>query len=229
MKTRKNSPDYSKLLSEYPETEKLMKVFAAEGDEPEVDFVPEMPSESEPVTEPGETPEGPAPEGESDDAEQLFNPEEMRNDLMAAFQQHTLEELTLDNGAGAGEYALMIDSLGEAEQAASFLELEGADAASIIETANNELAGMSEALELPGKFEVLESEPDPEAEEPEPVTYDIYFSFTDEDLDKLIELGFEFASSAEASFDEIISSLSESGHADVARRIYDILNPVRKH
>lgn len=224
MKNQKKSPDYAKIFSEYPET---MRVVAAEGEIPPgvpMEPIIELPGNEGDAPAPDVTDEGSEPAADdSDAAPQLFDPEKLRSDLTAALATATLEELGEE-----GQYAIMIDSLGEAEKAQEFLKAESAD--QILTVGNEALAPMAGSMELPGQFEIVKSEPDPDAEEPEPETYDVFYSFSDEDLDKLIELGFEFASSAEeASFDEIISSLSDAGHEDVARRLYDILNPARKH
>lgn len=223
MKKQKKSSDYAKIFAEYPET---LRVVAEDVGDAPMEPIIDLPD----VGGDAPAPEAPvaddsAPVEEEEDAPQLFDAEKLRADLSAALATATLEELGHE-----GNYTIMVDSIGEAEQAKEFLKAESADAEELLRLGNDALSGVAAQLELPGQFELVKSEPDPEAEEPEPETFDVFYAFSDEDLDKLIELGFEFASSAEeASFEEIISSLAESGHEDVARRIYDILNPARKH
>lgn len=78
--------------------------------------------------------------------------------------------------------------------------------------------------------ESVEEEKDEIAENTDLMTtFDVVYIFSDSDLTALEEAGYSFGQEAEASFEEIMSSLVEAGHRDTARRIYDILYPTKRH
>lgn len=230
------SANYAKLLADYPLSQ---KIFADAGEEPQLEGAP-LPENPEPIVDPGL----------EEDEEQLFDPEEIKGEVRNKLANLAKDEL----GAATGEdYSLVVESLGDIDAAAKDLELEvdAEDSESIeqfVTSANELVADLAGACELPGKFEfeVLEKGPEEEPEESEePVEsaaedvepqVNLCYKFSEEDCAKLEELGYQFlgeedggAESEEPSFDEIMSNLVEAGHPEVARRMYEILHPVRKH
>lgn len=238
-------PDYAKLLSAYPLSQ---KIFADAEDAP-LDML------EPPEVEPTGDGEGADEEKPLYDPEQIK--EDVRRN-MASWTEEDLkvgedEYKLLVDSLGDPEAAAAELKLGDAMSPGDPEYVEW-----VIAQGNGLVAELASEAGLPGRFEFeldeegeLEEEPEAEeseeppvegaAEDEEPVdepaaeseapSIDLVYKFSKADLDQLLGEGYALMNEGdeEPSFDDIMSSLVEAGHEPIARRIYDILYPQRKH